>query len=230
MKRILLSGTIALCLHIAFFISLPMLLQKNHQPAQPEIQSVMVTMSYRPLKPKKEQHTQKPVKKIVQKKQTTKQQPKQNPEPRKPELTQMKNNKSAPELKPETDLLQKSEIEQNPAVMQPEIPRNSDLPIKDNSYKNNNLLITARPYYKKNPLPHYPLKAKRRRYEGTVELMVEVSKEGEVINLWIFKSSDYKSLDNQAVKTVKKWLFEPAKKNGKPEKMWVKIPVKFELK
>ncbi|MCF6248120.1 MAG: energy transducer TonB [Desulfobacula sp.] len=87
----------------------------------------------------------------------------------------------------------------------------------------------AKPLYKKNTLPTYPVVARKRGYHGTVELMVLVSKKGTVSSLKIFKSSKYKSLDRQAVKTVKTWLFEPGKKNGRPEEMWVKIPIKFEL-
>jgi len=87
----------------------------------------------------------------------------------------------------------------------------------------------AKPLYKKNPLPVYPVIAKKRGYMGTVELSVLVSEKGKINALKIFKSSGYKSLDQQAVKTVKKWLFEPGKKNGVPEGMWVKIPVKFEF-
>ncbi|MBU8910372.1 MAG: energy transducer TonB, partial [Desulfobacterales bacterium] len=87
----------------------------------------------------------------------------------------------------------------------------------------------AKPLYKKNSLPAYPVIARKRGYQGTVELMVLVSEKGKVSSLKIFKSSGYKSIDRQAVKTVKTWLFEPGKKQGIPQEMWVKIPVKFEL-
>jgi len=88
----------------------------------------------------------------------------------------------------------------------------------------------AKPLYKKNALPAYPPRAKRRGCQGIVELMVLVSKKGEVSSLKIFKSSGYRSLDQQAVKTVKTWRFEPGKKNGLPQEMWVKIPVRFKLR
>ncbi|WP_457553035.1 TonB family protein [Desulfobacula sp.] len=92
------------------------------------------------------------------------------------------------------------------------------------------LIEFARPLYKKNPLPAYPSIAKKRGYQGIVELKVLVSKKGIVTAIKIFKSSKHKSLDQKAVATVKKWLFEPGKKNGVAQKMWVKIPVRFELK
>jgi len=40
----------------------------------------------------------------------------------------------------------------------------------------------------------------------------------------------YKSLDTAALAAVKTWQFEPGTINGNPKEMWVKIPVKFELK
>lgn len=89
---------------------------------------------------------------------------------------------------------------------------------KENLNKNKELFKITEPFYKKKPLLKYPLKAKRRGYEGTVELMVQVSMKGKVSNLWVFKSSNYKSLDNHAVKIVKNWIFEPGKKDGKPTK------------
>ena len=74
----------------------------------------------------------------------------------------------------------------------------------------------AKPLYKKNSLPAYPVIAQRRGYQGIIELMVLVSEKGKVSSLKIFKSSGYKSIDRQAVKTVKTWLFEPGKKNDTP--------------
>ena len=118
--------------------------------------------------------------------------------------------------------LQETDIEQKSADKQAIDKKNLS------NIKKFNTII--KPVYKNNPLPQYPIRARKRGYEGIVELMVQVSKNGRVSNLWIFKSSNYKSLDNQAVKIVKKWIFEPGRKNEMPEEMWVKIPVKFELK
>ncbi len=89
---------------------------------------------------------------------------------------------------------------------------------------------TAVPLYKDNPLPRYPKSARQRGYAGTVHLMVLVDAEGAVENLWIFESSGYTSLDEEALRTVKHWLFEPGTVDGIPEGMWVKVPVTFEIK
>ncbi len=88
----------------------------------------------------------------------------------------------------------------------------------------------AVPLYKDNPLPRYPKSAQLRGHSGTVLLMVLVGETGKPQNIWVFESSGYKSLDDEAVRTVLTWLFEPGTVDGRPKDMWVKIPVTFELK
>jgi protein TonB len=87
----------------------------------------------------------------------------------------------------------------------------------------------ATPLYKSNPLPRYPSSARRRGFEGTVTLLVQVSEKGNVTDLDVDRSSGYKSLDRRAVETVKDWKFEPGRINGEAAAMKVKIPVTFRL-
>lgn len=87
----------------------------------------------------------------------------------------------------------------------------------------------AHPDYSMNPKPLYPLSARRRGYEGTVKLRVQVLKSGKVGNLEIEKPSGYGILDKAAVEAVEKWIFIPGKKNGIPVTSWVTVPVKFRL-
>ena len=84
--------------------------------------------------------------------------------------------------------------------------------------------------YRRNPPPGYPRTAKKRGYQGTVVLSVLVNENGMVSNLWVFTSSGYMSLDNAAVKAVRNWLFEPGKIGDKNVEMWVKVPIRFQLK
>lgn len=88
----------------------------------------------------------------------------------------------------------------------------------------------ARPLYKKNIPPPYPAIARKRGYQGTVELSVFITAEGIVEKLEISQSSGHRILDRQALKYVKKWLFEPGSTNQVPTPMWVKVPVTFKLK
>jgi protein TonB len=88
----------------------------------------------------------------------------------------------------------------------------------------------ATPAYRKNPRPEYPNIAKRRGHEGTVLLEVLVNSAGNVDDLRVLKSSGYQVLDRSAMKSVKDWLFEPGSIGDRKVDMWVRIPVRFELK
>jgi protein TonB len=90
-------------------------------------------------------------------------------------------------------------------------------------------LIMARPLYRKNPAPNYPRRARRKGYEGNVILEVLVDEKGNVIELKVFESSGYNSLDKSALSSVRKWLFEPGTRNGKAARMWVRVPIRFKL-
>jgi len=92
------------------------------------------------------------------------------------------------------------------------------------------VLREARPMYRTNPSPHYPRLARKRGYEGTVVLEVLVDFNGTVKNLQVFKSGGYAILDKAAVASVKDWLFEPGMRGDEKVEMWVKIPIRFQLK
>ena len=87
----------------------------------------------------------------------------------------------------------------------------------------------ARPLFKQNAPPDYPLRARRMGYEGLVMLKVLVDVNGRVDDLEVVGSSGYAILDKAASASVKKWMFEPGTEGGKKKKMWVKIPIRFEL-
>jgi len=91
-------------------------------------------------------------------------------------------------------------------------------------------ILPAIPQYGENPPPVYPSIARRRGYEGTVLLSVEVLANGAVGDLSVKKSSGHSILDRAALKAVKKWKFKPASQSGIPFIMWVDVPVRFELK
>jgi protein TonB len=61
-------------------------------------------------------------------------------------------------------------------------------------------------------------------------LDVLVNKNGKVNDLKIFKSSGHPLLDNAATSTVKHWLFEPGMIGDEKVDMWVRVPIRFELK
>jgi periplasmic protein TonB len=85
------------------------------------------------------------------------------------------------------------------------------------------------PLYDRNPPPVYPRVARRRNYQGTVLLDVRVSADGTVAEAKVAKSSGYSVLDRSALKSVRHWLFEPARRGNRPIETWVQVPVRFEL-
>lgn len=87
--------------------------------------------------------------------------------------------------------------------------------------------LPAVPRYRENPPPRYPAVARKRGYQGMVMLFVEVLADGTVGGLKIKETSGHAMLDRAAVKTVKKWKFKPAFREGIPLSMWVEVPIRF---
>lgn len=95
---------------------------------------------------------------------------------------------------------------------------------------NSNLnTVIAYPLYKENAPPVYPEIARVRGYEGIVLLSAEILPNGRVGEIKIRKSSGYAILDQSALRAVKPWKFEPAKRAGNPFTAWVELPIKFIL-
>ena len=84
--------------------------------------------------------------------------------------------------------------------------------------------------YLRNRSPTYPERARRKRHEGTVLLMVEVGASGKPGKIAIHKSSGYLELDTAAKKAVQSWLFTPALSDGKPVSSTVLVPINFKLR
>jgi protein TonB len=91
------------------------------------------------------------------------------------------------------------------------------------------ILKIARPLYSLNSPPAYPRKARRLGYEGTVILKVLIDEDGRVDDLMLLESSGHTILDRAAVSAVRKWQFVAGTEGGIKKKMWVKIPIRFQL-
>jgi protein TonB len=79
-----------------------------------------------------------------------------------------------------------------------------------------------------NPLPVYPIIARRRGLEGQTLLKVEVSATGSA-NVSLVRSSGHEVLDSSALAAVKDWRFRPATKNGVSVAGELAVPVTFRL-
>jgi protein TonB len=79
--------------------------------------------------------------------------------------------------------------------------------------------------------PEYTAEAKQAGIQGSVVVEAVVQTDGKVGDVTVTRSLDTEhGLDQQAVKAVKQWEFEPGKKNGKAVSVAVQIELTFTLK
>ena len=91
-------------------------------------------------------------------------------------------------------------------------------------------VFEAKPKYLRNPAPVYPESARRRGEEGLVVLVADVDTSGKVTELSIKQASGFRALDDSALRTVRRWRFEPASLGGVRLRSRVEVPVRFQLK
>lgn len=85
------------------------------------------------------------------------------------------------------------------------------------------------PAYLNNPAPPYPKRARKRKQQGVVLLLVSVNGEGRVERLRIEKSSGYEALDESALLTVRNWRFIAARRLNEAVAAEVLVPIRFQL-
>jgi periplasmic protein TonB len=83
--------------------------------------------------------------------------------------------------------------------------------------------------YLNNPAPDYPAQAVRQGWQGTVLLRVRVLANGSVESVEVKQTSGKKLLDDEAMRTVKRWSFEPAKRGTTAIDGWATVPIEFVL-
>jgi len=77
--------------------------------------------------------------------------------------------------------------------------------------------------------PPYPREARRRGWEGTVEVSVEVGAQGQVVATAILSSSGHRALDEAAVRALAEARFQPARRQGQAEAGQLALRVTFRL-
>jgi protein TonB len=87
----------------------------------------------------------------------------------------------------------------------------------------------AMPRYRENRPPVYPGAARQRGWEGDVLIAAEILADGRIGAVRIKRSSGHASLDDSALKAVRAWRFEPARRMGAVVDAWVEIPIRFKL-
>ena len=78
------------------------------------------------------------------------------------------------------------------------------------------------------PDPQYSEKARQAGYEGTVVLWLVVDANGLPQEIKVQHSLGM-GLDEEAIKAVRQWRFQPALKDGKPIPVMVNVQVNFRL-
>lgn len=78
-------------------------------------------------------------------------------------------------------------------------------------------------------IPDYPTWALLLRLEAIVELVAVVDQDGNVKLLKVLNSTDERFNDS-AIRSALKWRFTSGYIDGKPEKFYLVIPVKFHLR
>lgn len=89
--------------------------------------------------------------------------------------------------------------------------------------------VAVQPRYLRNPPPRYPSSARRQGQQGTVVLMVDISTSGGAESVRILRSSGFPTLDQEALRAVRGWKFQPARLGGVKVPSRARVPVVFRL-
>jgi protein TonB len=74
--------------------------------------------------------------------------------------------------------------------------------------------------------PSYPYEMRRRKVEGTVQMMFVVNEEGRVVQPTVEKSS-HQEFERAALDAVRQWTFEPAVRAGRKVPCRMRVPLRF---
>ena len=145
-----------------------------------------------------------------------------------------------PEVTPRTPIkpvpVAPSPMPQTPAVVDhtlPAAPASALAPASHtpvtNTHGEGEVTTKAAPNYLKNPAPIYPSAAKNRGQEGTVYLKVKVDAHGQPTDVTLKRSSGSRYLDEEALRVVRTWQFNPARLGAIAVASEVEVPIRFRL-
>jgi protein TonB len=79
------------------------------------------------------------------------------------------------------------------------------------------------------PPPRYPTQSRRRREQGTVELLLTLGTDGSVEAISVSRSSGFERLDDAALSAVRRWRWEPTVQAGAPVQVRGIVAIPFVL-
>jgi protein TonB len=111
------------------------------------------------------------------------------------------------------------------------VPKKTNTAIQENvtNKKTNYSAPSSYAAYLDNPKPRYPRIAKLRGMEGVVKLRVKVGTDGRPLTVVLQQSSGFSALDTAAIKVVRLWRFEPARRGGIKVAGEAIVPIQFKL-
>jgi len=81
-----------------------------------------------------------------------------------------------------------------------------------------------RPIYQ--AAPNYPYEMRRRKLEGTVQVLFVVNELGRVVNPLV-EQATHPEFERAALDAVRQWKFEPAVREGKKVQCKMRVPLRF---
>ena len=85
------------------------------------------------------------------------------------------------------------------------------------------------PRAKQRPALEYPARAKAKEIEGYVVLSILISTDGKVDSYKVLEAEPSGVFEDTAIKNIQRWLFEPARYDGKAVETWATQTIRFEL-
>jgi TonB family protein len=89
--------------------------------------------------------------------------------------------------------------------------------------------LSKEPHLRDIPGVVYPSNAAAKRQEGSVVLGLLLDTDGSVLDVKVLVSTGFMELDNAAKKNGWKAKYSPPEFNGMPVRVWIQMPIDFEL-
>jgi protein TonB len=77
--------------------------------------------------------------------------------------------------------------------------------------------------------PTYPKPARARGLEARVELAALVDERGRVVYIRVIQNTGHPMFEEAAKQALRRCIFRPYREAGRPAKVWVRYPVRFDI-